>query len=357
MNEVTTPHPRVVTLLDIAAVAQVHKSTVSLALRNQPCIPVATRERIRAIADSLGYYPDPDLRAFAQFRRAVSRPRMRTLALITDLPTRGAFEKSLRHQELFRGAKEKAEELGFRVELFFVGPSTLSPKRLNHILVSRGIAVVILAGLGRHTTELPLQWENFSAMGVESLQVRPRLDNIVTDYRSGGRVVVEQLRSRGHRRIGVVVDSTLNEELMQFLRAGYLIGLGSSDERIKVPFLRCDVTRTDETASALEAWVKLHAVDAIVASSPAMHDLIRSHLPRWMEAPALFSLDIPPTRTDLAGVCCCRAALAARAVEMLAVHQHANLRGLPAHCATTFIAARWQEGSGSPIVEVKARSR
>ena len=44
--------PRV-TLADIAAKAGVHVTTVSLALRNSPRLPVATRERIRKLAEQL----------------------------------------------------------------------------------------------------------------------------------------------------------------------------------------------------------------------------------------------------------------------------------------------------------------
>ena len=44
--------PRVV-LADIAKKAGVHVTTVSLALRNSPRLPEATRTRIRALADQL----------------------------------------------------------------------------------------------------------------------------------------------------------------------------------------------------------------------------------------------------------------------------------------------------------------
>ena len=44
--------PRVV-LADIAKKAGVHVTTVSLALRNSPRLPEATRTRIRALAESI----------------------------------------------------------------------------------------------------------------------------------------------------------------------------------------------------------------------------------------------------------------------------------------------------------------
>ena len=58
--------PRV-TLAAIAAQAGVHVTTVSLALRNSPRLPIATRDRIRKLADELGYAPDPMLQALVAY--------------------------------------------------------------------------------------------------------------------------------------------------------------------------------------------------------------------------------------------------------------------------------------------------
>jgi LacI family transcriptional regulator len=59
-----------VTLRQVAAAARCHYSTVSLALRDSPQLPRATRERVQAIARKLGYVPDPMLVSLARFRTA-----------------------------------------------------------------------------------------------------------------------------------------------------------------------------------------------------------------------------------------------------------------------------------------------
>ena len=62
---------------DVARAAGVHQTTVSLALRNDPRLPAATRERIQAHAKKLGYRPDPMLAAlnfYRASRHAVKAP-------------------------------------------------------------------------------------------------------------------------------------------------------------------------------------------------------------------------------------------------------------------------------------------
>src|SRR3954451_20966848 len=48
-----------ITMKSIAAQAGGTQATVSMSLANNPRIPVATRERIQAIARRLGYHPTP----------------------------------------------------------------------------------------------------------------------------------------------------------------------------------------------------------------------------------------------------------------------------------------------------------
>src|SRR5690606_39803630 len=61
---------RRVTQQDIANRRKLDKSTVSLALRNNPTIAAATRVRVRTMAEKLGYRPDPALSTLARQRWA-----------------------------------------------------------------------------------------------------------------------------------------------------------------------------------------------------------------------------------------------------------------------------------------------
>src|ERR1035437_6048034 len=103
----TESQPRV-TIKDVARTAGVHFTTVSLALRHHPSIPVSTRERIEAEAKRIGYVPNPIFGALTHFRvhgrvRATP-PRVAYLVNhpIESLPQEKAF---------WLGAREQAEML------------------------------------------------------------------------------------------------------------------------------------------------------------------------------------------------------------------------------------------------------
>src|SRR5687767_1931302 len=61
------PPPRI-SMRDLAARLGVTHVTVSMALRDNPRVSPATRERVKKLADELGYRPDPMLSALATYR-------------------------------------------------------------------------------------------------------------------------------------------------------------------------------------------------------------------------------------------------------------------------------------------------
>ena len=58
-----------VTLKDIAAKVGVTKTAVSLALRGNPGVSQAMREKIRRVVGEMGYVADPILQRLAEYRR------------------------------------------------------------------------------------------------------------------------------------------------------------------------------------------------------------------------------------------------------------------------------------------------
>lgn len=72
------------TMTDLAARLGISTSTVSRALRNDPRISAAMRERVRAAARDSGYVPNPLVSALMASRRKGSGGEVDTVALVTD---------------------------------------------------------------------------------------------------------------------------------------------------------------------------------------------------------------------------------------------------------------------------------
>jgi DNA-binding LacI/PurR family transcriptional regulator len=138
---------------DIAREAGVDVSTVCLSLNGHPRIPPATRERIVALAQEMGYRPDPALSSIAitrwQGRRDV---KGLVIGFLGDAKTESEIEARIQEQ----GAREQAEALGYGLERFSIRAYP-SPEKLARVLRARGIRGLVVAQTRRQLVEAELR--------------------------------------------------------------------------------------------------------------------------------------------------------------------------------------------------------
>lgn len=340
MNPTESDHRRV-TMSDVAMAAHVHKSTVSLALRNQPKLCASTRERIRRIAEELGYRPDPMLDLFNLHRRTLEPPRpLGEIAFVSDQPGPAAFARSERHEAIFASAREEARRLNYTLETFFVGPTQLSPARLFQVLQARSITGILLGALSPATRALPIDWTKFCVVGIESMQVEPRVDNISTDYCQAARLCVRQLRQRGLKQAGFVVLRDLGPEIEGQLRAGYLVESRMPEPGRAVPFFRLPDEKNRD-AEELRRWMIAEKLDAAVACGVRVGDLEAMVNAGKGSRVAWAAIEIGSAPNARGFVPARHQDLGRRAIGLLIMRLQMNLRGLPSNPATTLLPVDW----------------
>src|SRR5690606_28109495 len=138
------PIMRRTTQKDIAEALGVGRSTVSMALRDDPRISPALRERVRKAAKRLDYVPDPALAALAAYRethapRPVSGNR---LAFLYDRSW-GPREPD-RKFPLIQGVHDRAAELGYQLEMHATRFTESELRSTLRICKARGIEGLVL---------------------------------------------------------------------------------------------------------------------------------------------------------------------------------------------------------------------
>lgn len=197
------------TLLDIARVAKVSTMTVSRALRKQGKVSESTRQRILTIAEEFGYSPDPQLsRLMHHLRDNQKKVFTENLGLIWMDGDREAIKTNPFLKMLVNGLLNRAGELGFGIEEFWLADSDLSMKRLESILLARGISGLIIAPLlNDKYFNLLLNWEQFSVVFVGSAKGSPRFHCVKPDHFQSMTLAIKQLSELGYSRIGLCVTS------------------------------------------------------------------------------------------------------------------------------------------------------
>ncbi len=331
-------------MTDVARLAGgVHPSTVSLALRNDPSISEATRKRVHAAAEKIGYHPDPLLDAFNSHRKGVlPHKSVPVIAFVSDAPSRDAFEVSPRLHAYWEGAKAAADGLHCKLELFLLNKGQLTPERLNSVLSARGIVTMVVGGLTPATSRLAFDWKEYSAVKIASHHLWVPSYSVKTDLRDSARTAWKCLHALGYSRIGLVCVP--DPEL--FSAELYRVGFHQAElvQTARIPVL--DLAEAVRPAT-LARWAKQHKVDAVIGSRGSVHALLEEAIPAVIR-PAFACLDLSGQPEGMAGVMPDYRRVGQEAIEQVVSLMRSNLRGLIDTPSCTYIPPCWRDGVSAP---------
>jgi LacI family transcriptional regulator/LacI family repressor for deo operon, udp, cdd, tsx, nupC, and nupG len=263
-----------VTIHDVARHAGVAVATVSRVMNNTGQVREATRQRVRAAVDELGYRPN-------RTARGLARGRLATVAALVPFVTHpSAFAR-------VQGMVETCRNLGLPVSLFDVELPDHQGEHLRALsgdLRPEGLVIVSL-----HPTDEEYEW--LRAAGLRPVLVDTQRDgfsSVCIDDEAGGGLATGHLLALGHHRIGFIGD--LEQDRFGFTASplrhrGYLRALAEAGVAPRPAYQR---------------------------TGPHGRDTAREH------AHALLALPDPPT-----------AIFAASDTQALAVLEAARERGVP----------------------------
>jgi DNA-binding LacI/PurR family transcriptional regulator len=340
---------RYYTLADIAAQAGVHVTTVSLALRDHPSIPPATRARIRGVAKKFGYQRDPLLDAL-NFHRARRNKQAHAVssAFVVHAGTTRLFGGNHYQPLVYAGAKAAAEARGHTLDIFVVGQGHLAPARLNTILSARGITGVLLSTFEIDIEQLDLDWNQFCAVKIECLHLTPHLDAISNDQLQVARLAMRQLRKLGYRRIGLATAREDQTRLAESFGMGVLVEQASLPEAERVTPLFFSLAEVPQLPRLIPEWMRANQVDVIISNWMELFDTFATAGIRLPEDVAFACLDVPPSMPHVAGVVQNHRLVGLRAMEQLAIMTDAYQRGIPEAQTITYIPGYWKDGVTAP---------
>jgi len=334
---------------DVARAAGVHQTTVSLALRNDPRLPATTRRRLCAIARQLGYRPDPMLAALNFYRaahHAVKAPPV--MGFLVNFTDAREFAGSYPHRMFREGARRQAEQLGYRLDMFYVGHGADAGARMQRVLRTRGITGIILAAFSDTTIEFHLEWRHFSAVLIESHQLRLSLHTISNHQEAVTREAIRHLRALGYRRIGLAVGAREEIYLQNAFTAGYYVEIAQWPDLVPVPPLVFPGVPPAELGRRTGAWIDAHGIDVVISNWNSMPGALRLAGRRVPRDVAVASLDLTPGTGPTAGMRQNHRIVGERAAEQLASLMRSHVRGLVSTPNTTLIEGAWVNGAGVP---------
>lgn len=333
---------RRVTIRDIAAAAGYHYSTVSLALRNAPSIPAATRKKIQKTAEALCYTPDPVIMALSAYRTAIRPVGERgTLAWLSNESVPVLGRRTNRFFRYSDSAQARAAELGYRLEEFNLRAPGMNPSRMAGILEARGISGILVAPQPRDRVRarIRMDWSRFSAVAIGHSLAWPALHLVANNQFATTQTAYRKLNSLGYRRIGLGIERIVDGRSNHAFLGGYLTEMWQWPPPVHLEPLLYD----SWDAEKFRRWFHKWKPEAIIMQNPGHLEM----------AVATLGLRVPG---DLGVVLCSESSkgiacvdqhsdeIGRAAVNFLVSLIRTNERGIPSVPHHVLIKGTWQSG-------------
>ncbi len=346
--------PEIITLQDIADRLGLSRSTVSLALRNDPRLSAATRSSVVEAARALGYRPNPMVSALMRQQRARrATPRFPVLAYLTAFPAREKWREWAIFRDYWAGAESRALQLGYRLEEFWLGQAGMDAARMSVILYTRSVVGVIVAPLPVDRGALEMDWSHFAAISIGYTLVDPPLDRVEAHLFRAMLTAVRQVRERGYRRIGLALPSYDNERADYEWVGGYEAATCGDATHLPVLLVRGD----QWNIATFAAWFRETRPQVVLS--------IQAEVVRWLaklgkRVPGdvgFVNLNCPSGDGVFSGIYQNGQAVGSLALDLLAGMVERNEYGIPPLPRTHLVEGTWIEGATVRPIKAGTTSR
>ncbi|MCD8481202.1 MAG: LacI family transcriptional regulator [Verrucomicrobia bacterium] len=330
-----------VTLADIAAVAETSQTSVSLVLRGADSGRVSPEvaQKIRMVAESMGYRPDPALRALVAHRDSKRAGlAYRKLALVVPNERMSDWRNSPFHQALLGGATRRAKLLGFGFVTcqLAVGDSYATLSKLR----TQGVDGLIFVQPDSVEDQLADFSEQFCVIGIGSALSASKMPIVGPHHLANMNLLAAHLEALGCKRIAYLPQSFLQAEV------GSLFEMWA-DHAAVTRDSWLGVVRGVHSWSSLQDWCNKQRPDALVTTNPW-----GTVAPAGQYEPCpSYSLALYHRHSSIAGIWQEPEVIGSAAVDLLDLALRKNLRGGEVEPQRLLIPGSWLAGgsTGKPV--------
>ncbi len=329
-----------VTQAQVAAAAGVARATVSYALRDNPKIPPTTVAHVRAVAERLGYRPNPRVAALmAHIRQAHPVGRGERIAFVWVHTTRVEARQNPFLRNVFAGARLRATQMGFTLEEFWTNDADMTDLRLEQIIRARGIVGVVLSPVTNAEAAVTLGWDwrHFAPAVIGNVTWTPELHHAGHHHYLGMRMALLELAKLGCTRPAALIEPKSNERAKRAWEAAFLTQHpqpGAARSLVRIDSVKLRVSVGD--------WLRAARADALIVSETALLENPEiQKVRRQLRLPAITLYWSSSTPRDVGGIDQCYDRVSAHAVDLVAAQLNANETGVPDLPRIMLFPGRW----------------
>lgn len=334
------PYPMSLGIRHLALKTGLSVATISRALRGLETVHPQTRLLVEKAAKAAGYRREPLVGAVLSSVRRANQPHFVGNLAVLDVHPPGRPQRLSFHQAILDGAKRRARELGFALDVFDLGVAGHSLAALLRMLRARNVLGLVVFHEGRAPELEDFPWEEFSVAELDHGAVSQALHCVCPDHHNTFTQALERLEQLGYRRPGLFIEQHKDARL-KFKWLGTFLGYQATHPALgRVPVLSKKII----TAKDLRRWNERYHPDVLIGH--------KDTIVPWLNAPRLgktptqgfFNLNWNERSVPCAGINHRPDLLGSVTVESVVAQIHRHERGIPSVPKTIMISGEWGDG-------------
>jgi DNA-binding LacI/PurR family transcriptional regulator len=243
-------------------------------------------------------------------------------------------------EQILRGAQQRAQSLGYEIEVHRVGAVPRRAERLRQILLARGQWGFIIPPVPKGAERLGLDMRGLAGVTIGTSLLEPSLHRVTTNHFRSGQLAYKMLQARGFKSIGLALSPSMNERVHGQWLGGYLSAHYTRSPAPVLPPLL-----VDETGRArFSEWFLEYKPDAILLAETLIAGWVAGCTPPDQPSPALGWLALTGHPPGVWGLDYQAERIGAAAVDMVVAQIHRNETGSPVFAHTLMLDSIWTEG-------------
>lgn len=329
--------------------------TVSDALRNNPRVAESTRERLKKVADKMGYQPNRSARELAASRGSNQRGFRGNFACLVGHsggdPLKDRRQEGYR--EIYSNIAARCEETFFSLDCIWVYSHGMTAERLQKILEARNVIGLILLAVSPR--EITLDWEKFAVAAAimrDDEQSKSKFHFASSDMYHAALIVVKKLAEKGYKKVGFAKEYSKNNSVVGKVSGALAVLAQEQGKAWKASDFFWNLPKkgesgaTDDEAS-FRQWVLAEKPEVIISWNTRESLIIKN----WLSHPLLARspgiecavLDSLTTGNDMMGARRSNSDIGLAVVDTVIGQVNRNERGFPLRPRGIIVPYTWRD--------------
>jgi LacI family transcriptional regulator len=333
-------------LADVAKKVGVSPMTVSRALRNLPKVSEKMRLKILKVAQEMGYIHDTEIsRVMRLMRQSRKESFFESIAFLMLCSKEIVRNETGFFGLMLRGAKERARQLNYSLDVFFVEDYKSNPNRLRDVLQSRGVRGILLSPRMVPEDSPPFDLEEFIPVGIGHTHVQEVFNLVRFNHYSGMVTACRRLRELGYRRPALVMERSINERMERRWSSAFTAYAGASGRSLPQKHIFLGDSLSPEKVLKFYQSVR---PDVMVVSDWGIGSWLQATGVRVPEDVAIATMNYDMAAPQWAGVDQAYDEWGARAIDLVTALLHRTIFGAPHASQSILVEGVWRDGASAP---------